>query len=88
MGRFALEVYWARSILNYQSMALEVLKRNSFELVTSDIKMEGIDGLHLLSEIFEIDPRLDTIMMSGHTSVYTYGDIIKAVADDSIAKPF
>lgn len=64
------------------------MKLNGFELVISDIKMAGIDGLHLLSEILKIDPGLDTIMMTGHTSVYTYSDIIKAVAADFIAKPF
>jgi len=68
--------------------ALEVLKRNGFDLVISDIKMAGIDGLQLLSEIIKIDPGVDTIMMTGHTSTYTYSDIIKAGAADFIAKPF
>jgi len=68
--------------------ALETLKRNDFELVISDIKMAGIDGLQLLSEILKIDPDLDTIMMTGYTSIYTYSDIIKAGATDFIAKPF
>ena len=68
--------------------ALEVLKRNGFELVISDIKMAGIDGLQLLSEILKIDPGLDTIMMTGYTSIYTYSDIIRAGAADFIAKPF
>ncbi|MGA2228583.1 MAG: response regulator [Syntrophobacteraceae bacterium] len=68
--------------------ALEVLKRNDFDLVISDIKMPGIDGLQLLSEILKINPELDTIMMTGHTNIYTYSDIIKAGAVDFIAKPF
>ncbi len=68
--------------------ALQVLKRNGFELVISDIVMPGIDGLQLLSEILKIDPELDTIMMTGHTSTYTYSDIIRAGAADFIAKPF
>ncbi len=68
--------------------ALEVLKRDSFELVISDIKMEGMDGLRLLSEIIKIDPEVDTIMMTGHSGIYTYSDIIKAGAADFIAKPF
>ena len=68
--------------------ALEVLKGNGFELVISDIKMAGIDGLQLLSEIHKIDPELDTIMMTGYTSIYTYSDIIKAGAADFITKPF
>ncbi len=68
--------------------AVEVIKRDGFDLVISDIKMAGIDGLQLLSEILEIDPELDTIMMTGHTGIYTYSDIIKAGAADFIAKPF
>ena len=68
--------------------AMEVLKRNGFELVISDIQMAGIDGLQLLGEILEIEPGLDTIMMTGHTDAYTYSDIIKAGASDFIAKPF
>jgi FixJ family two-component response regulator len=68
--------------------ALGVLRRNDFDLVISDIKMAGIDGLQLLSEILKIDPELDTIMMTGHTGIYTYSDIIRAGATDFIAKPF
>jgi FixJ family two-component response regulator len=68
--------------------ALEVLRRNGFELVISDIKMAGIEGLQLLGEILKIDPGLDTIMMTGYISIYTYSDIIRAGATDFIAKPF
>ena len=68
--------------------ALAVLKRNDFDLVISDIKMAGIDGLQLLSEILKIDPGIDTIMMTGQTGIYTYSDIIRAGAADFIAKPF
>ncbi len=68
--------------------ALEILKRDGFDLVISDIKMAGIDGLQLLGEIAKIDPELDAIMMTGYTSIYTYSDIIKAGAADFIEKPF
>ncbi len=68
--------------------ALEVLERDGFELVISDIIMPGIDGLQLLSEILKIDPEIDTIMMTAHTGIYTYSDIIRAGATDFIAKPF
>ena len=68
--------------------ALELLKLNSFELVISDVKMPGMDGIQLLSEILKIDPTPDTIIMTGHTDAYTFGDIIKAGAADFISKPF
>jgi FixJ family two-component response regulator len=68
--------------------ALEILERDGFDLVFSDIIMPGIDGLQLLREILKIDPEIDTIMMTGHTGIYTYSDIIRAGAADFIAKPF
>ncbi len=68
--------------------ALEILKVGGFELVISDIRMPGMDGLKLLNEIPRIDSRLDTIIMTGHADAYTYSDIIKAGAADFIAKPF
>jgi FixJ family two-component response regulator len=78
--------YYCESVTD-PAKALEVLKPNSFELVISDIKMDGMDGMQLLSEIHKIDPGLDTIMMTGHTEAYSYCDIIKAGAADFIAKP-
>ncbi|MGV8075239.1 MAG: response regulator [Syntrophobacteraceae bacterium] len=73
---------------NDPTKALELLQRDSFELVISDIKMAGLDGLQLLSETRKIHPGLDTIMMTGYTNIYSYSDIIKARAADFIAKPF
>ena len=68
--------------------ALEILKRGGFELVISDIKMAGIDGMQLLSRVHEISTEIDVIMMTGHTQTYTYSDIIRAGAADFIGKPF
>ena len=42
--------YWCESTTD-STEALELLKHGSFELVISDIKMPGIDGLRLLAEI-------------------------------------
>jgi DNA-binding response OmpR family regulator len=68
--------------------ALEVLKRNDFELIILDIRVAGMDGLQFLHETSRIDSGHDTIVMTGHTDAYTYSDIIKAGAADCIAKPF
>jgi DNA-binding NarL/FixJ family response regulator len=68
--------------------ALSMLQRGAFELVISDITMEGMDGLQLLKEIPRIDPGLDTIIMTGFTRDSTYSDVIEAGASDFISKPF
>ena len=88
LTKFLRSSGYACESVNEPAKALEVLKRNGFELVISDIRMAGNDGLQLLTEILEIDPGLDTIMMTGYTNVYTYSDIIRAGATDFIAKPF
>ncbi|MDR3568918.1 MAG: response regulator [Syntrophobacteraceae bacterium] len=68
--------------------ALGILKKDSFDLVISDIKMAGMDGMQLLSQLHEITPQIDIIMMTGHTNTYTYSDIIRAGAADFMGKPF
>ena len=65
-----------------------MLSQGNFDLLISDIKMAGIDGIQLIKEVSKIDLGIDTIIMTGYTEDYTYSDIIKAGAADFIAKPF
>ncbi|MGO9413951.1 MAG: response regulator, partial [Syntrophobacteraceae bacterium] len=65
LTKFLRSSGYACESVNDPADALEVLKRNGFELVISDIIMPGIDGLKLLSEILKIEPGRDTIMMTG-----------------------
>jgi len=68
--------------------SLALLEQSRGELLISDIKMKGINGIQLLKEVAKIDPGVDTIIMTGYTKDYNYVDIIKAGATDFIAKPF
>jgi DNA-binding NarL/FixJ family response regulator len=68
--------------------ALSMLEEGEFDLIISDIKMPGMNGLQLLSAISKIDRDIDTIIMTGFTDDYTYSDIIKEGATDFISKPF
>ncbi len=88
LTKFLRSSGYACESANDPANALAILKEKGFELVISDIIMPGSDGLKLLSDILKIEPGADTIMMTGHTSLYTYSDIIRAGATDFIAKPF
>ena len=68
--------------------ALKALDHNHFDLVISDIRMHGKDGLELAREALGKYPRLSFIIMTGHASQYSYNDIIEAGASDFITKPF
>jgi len=68
--------------------AAERMKAQKFDLVISDIRMKGKDGVQLMMETKKSLPQLHFIIMTGHTADYTYQEIISAGAADYITKPF
>jgi PAS domain S-box-containing protein len=82
----AMSGYYCKSTTD-SAQALAMLEHDDFDLVISDIRMEGMDGLDLVREICRKYPTIDTIIMSGFTGDYTYSDVIEAGAVDFIAKP-
>ena len=49
--------------------ALEILKHSDVDLVLTDMKMPGMDGISLLERIKEKDMDLPVIMMTAHGTV-------------------
>ena len=68
--------------------ALIKLREKKIDLVVSDIKMRGKDGIELMQEVHKEHPNMPFIIMTGYSEEYSYGDIINAGATDFIAKPF
>ncbi len=68
--------------------ALGILGQERFDLVVSDIKMNGMDGVELMREAHRTYPQIPFIIMTGYALEYSYHDIINAGASDFIAKPF
>jgi len=68
--------------------ALKILEEEPFNIVISDIKLPGIDGLSLIKKIKEKSPETDIISITGYVSKYSYTDVIKNGASDFITKPF
>ena len=68
--------------------ALTMLKKDTFNLVITDIKMPGMDGLTLMSKIKQQYPELIILVMTGHTTIETTLAAIKRGAYDYIMKPF
>jgi len=67
--------------------ALRLLREESFELMITDIKMPGIDGMELLREAKRDYPDLDIIMITGFSADYSFSDVVIAGASDIITKP-
>jgi PAS domain S-box-containing protein len=70
------------------SEAKDLLAKEPFSLVISDIAMPGMDGLQLTRFIKEQYPKTDVILMTAFNMHYSYDDVLVAGALDFIQKPF
>ena len=57
------------------------------EVVLSDVKMPGMDGVELLGKLVARDPAPAVVMVSGHADVATAVEALKLGAVDFIEKP-
>jgi DNA-binding NtrC family response regulator len=67
---------------------LASLRKNSVDLVVTDLKLPGMNGLELLQEGKRLNPALPFIVMTAYGSVETAVDAMKAGASDYVLKPF
>jgi DNA-binding NtrC family response regulator len=67
--------------------ALELVRKNYFDLLLLDYKMPGMDGMAALEEVKSINPEIDVIMMTAFGTIDTAVKAIKMGAADYITKP-
>jgi DNA-binding NtrC family response regulator len=68
--------------------ALKKLEAEEFDLVISDLKMEGMSGLEVLEKALAINPSLIVIIVTAFASVESAVEAMKKGASDYIVKPF
>jgi two-component system response regulator PilR (NtrC family) len=67
---------------------LAALKGASFDLVITDLRMRGLDGLGLLRAAKELDPQAMVLVVTAFASPETAVEAMKLGAYDYITKPF
>ncbi len=67
--------------------ALELMEKKKYDMVVSDIVMEGINGIELLKQIKEKYPHLPVLLISGYPSLDTSIEALRLGAFDYIKKP-
>ena len=67
--------------------ALQMVEGDHFQVVLCDIKMPGMDGVELLTQLHEKVPDTAVVMMTGHGDIDTAVDCIRKGAYDFLTKP-
>jgi Bacteriophytochrome (light-regulated signal transduction histidine kinase) len=68
--------------------ALNLLKKERFDLLLTDLMMPDMDGISFLQAALQIDPQLIGIVMTGQGTIETAVKAMKSGALDYILKPF
>jgi DNA-binding NtrC family response regulator len=76
------------STANSGQDALKKEESEDFDLVITDLKMEGIDGMQVLERSLAMNPGLIVVIMTAFASVESAVDAMKKGASDYIVKPF
>lgn len=79
--------YSCSSTLNAED-ALKKVQAEHFDIVITDIRMPGMDGLQLLEELKKIQPHLVVIMITGYATIKSAVESIQKGAYDYLPKPF
>jgi len=67
--------------------AIEKIEKDVFDLVLTDLKMPGMDGLDLLKMIKGTRPEVMVILMTAYGSIETAVEAMKVGANDYVTKP-
>ena len=68
--------------------ALRLIREADLDLVITDMRMPGMNGMELLEEAKKIDPELPVIMMTAYGTIEKAVEAMKKRAYDYITKPF
>ena len=70
------------------SNAMRRVQEKDFDIVVTDLKMEGIDGMAFMTEVKQRSPRTEVIVITGFATMETAKESFQKGVFDFLAKPF
>lgn len=67
--------------------ALQIVRAEPVDILLTDLKMPKIDGMDLLTRVRQESPSTEVVMLTGHGTVESAVDAMKAGAFDYLIKP-
>lgn len=83
---FDIETNWQTAFASSAELAFAELAKHSYDVVVSDLRMSGIDGVALLTRVRDLYPRAVRIVLSGHSDEEVALKMVR-VAHQFLAKP-
>lgn len=74
--------------VNNAAAALGLVVENHYDLVLTDLKMPGMDGFELVTQLKSMQPQMPIIMITGYATVETAVQALRYGVDDYVTKPF
>ncbi|MFC1834218.1 sigma-54-dependent transcriptional regulator [Thermodesulfobacteriota bacterium] len=68
--------------------ALDLIRKSEFDVVLTDLRMEGVDGLRILQECKRLHPITEVIMITGYATLDTAIEAMKHGAYHYVPKPY
>jgi len=76
------------SVYQDANMCLDDFRQSGADIVITDLRMPGMNGFELLSQLRSIDEDVPVVVMTGYSSVENAVEAMKRGANDFIKKPF
>ena len=81
------EGYGTVSVASSYDEALDLLEKQEFDLIVSDIVMEGSSGIDLLRRVKELGRKCPVVMVTGYPNINSAAEAVRLGAFDYLAKP-
>jgi len=87
IGGFLKKQGFEVTLVESGEKALQIFRRESFDLVLTDQRMPNLSGLDLLKAVRAVNPETPVIVVTAYGSIETAVSAIKAGATDYLTKP-
>jgi len=68
--------------------AVDAIEKTRYDVVVTDIRMDDIDGIEVLSRTHAVSPTTQVIIITGYATIELAREALVRGAFDFIAKPF
>ncbi|GAB6905658.1 conserved hypothetical protein [Desulfosarcina cetonica] len=79
---------YAVEVFSRSAEAFNRIQQATFDIVITDLKMDGLDGMQFLTEVKDRSPKTEVIVITGFATMETARESFQKGVFDFLVKPF